>query len=197
MRYREGHKQQTNERILRAAGRLFRRQGYAATGLDAVMSSAQLTAGGFYSHFRSKQDLLAEALDAVFRGASADRPPELSKLEGQEWLRAFTGFYLSAEHRNAADCGCPIPALAAEVARLGGRTREVFEQHLRRIIEFIARQFDEQHPDRKQAISTTALLAGAVLLARAVADETFSQEILGTCREAAMEAIKHSSGNRE
>ena len=108
-----------------------------------------------------------------------------------------TSFYLSAEHRNAADCGCPIPALAAEVARLGGRTREVFEQHLRRSIEFIARQFDEQHPDRKRAISTTALLAGAVLLARAVADETFSQEILGTCREAAMEAIKHSSGNRE
>ena len=196
MRYRKDHKQQTNQRILRAAGRLFRKQGYAATGVDAVMKSAHLTAGGFYSHFRSKEDLLAEALAAVFRGASADRPPELSKLEGQEWLRAFTGFYLSAEHRNAADCGCPIPALAAEAARLGGRTQEVFEQHLRRIMEFMARQFDEQHPDRKRAISTTALLAGAVLLARAVADETFSQEILGTCREVAMEAIEHSSGNR-
>ena len=197
MRYRSDHKQQTNQRILRAAGRLFRKQGYAATGVDAVMKSAYLTAGGFYSHFHSKEDLLAETLDAVFRGASADRPPELSQLEGQQWMRAFTGFYLSAEHRNAAGCGCPIPALAAEVARLGGRPREVFEQHLRRIIEFIARQFDEQHPDRKRAISTTALLAGAVLLARAVADETFSQEILGTCREAAMEAIEHSSGKRE
>jgi TetR/AcrR family transcriptional repressor of nem operon len=197
MRYRKDHKQQTNQRILRAAGRLFRKQGYAATGVDAVMKAAYLTAGGFYSHFHSKEELLAETLDAVFRGASADRPPELSKLEGQEWLRAFTSFYLSAEHRNAADCGCPIPALAAEVARLGGRTREVFEQHLRRIIEFIAKQFNEQPTDRKQAISTTALLAGAVLLARAVADETFSQEILGTCREAAMEAIEHSSGKRE
>ena len=196
MRYPKDHKQQTNQRILRAAGRLFRKQGYAATGVDAVMKSAHLTAGGFYSHFRSKQDLLAETLDAVFRGASADRPPELSELQGQEWLRAFTGFYLSAEHRGAVDCGCPIPALAAEVARLGGRTQEVFEQHLRRIIEFMARQLDEQHPDRKRAISTTALLAGAVLLARAVADETFSQEILGTCREVAMEAIEHTSGNR-
>ena len=193
MRYRKDHKQQTQQRILGAAGRLFRKHGYAATGVDAVMKSARLTAGGFYSHFHSKEHLLAETLDAVFRGAGADRPPQLSKLEGQEWLRAFTGFYLSAEHRNAADRGCPIPALAAEVARLGGRTREVLEQHLRRIIEFIAKQFDERHPDRKRAISTTALLAGAVLLARAVADETFSQEILGTCREAAMEAIEHSS----
>ena len=196
MRYQKDHKQQTNQRILRAAGRLFRKQGYAATGVDAVMRSAYLTAGGFYSHFHSKEDLLAETLDAVFREASIDRPPELSKLQGHEWLRAFTGFYLSAEHRNAADCGCPIPALAAEVARLGGRTREVFEQHLRRIIEFIGKQFDEQ-PDRRRAISTTALLAGAVLLARAVADETFSQEILETSRAAAMEAIEHTSGKRE
>ena len=57
MRYPTGYKQQTNERILRAAGRLFRKQGYAATGVDAVMKSADLTAGAFYSHFRSKEDL--------------------------------------------------------------------------------------------------------------------------------------------
>ena len=101
MRYRKDHKQQTNQRILRAAGRLFRKQGYAATGVDAVMKSAYLTAGGFYSHFHSKEELLAETLDAVFRGASADRPPELSKLQGQEWLRAFTGFY---PQRRASQC---------------------------------------------------------------------------------------------
>jgi TetR/AcrR family transcriptional repressor of nem operon len=195
MRYPRGHKQQTNERILRAAGRLFREQGYAATGVDAVMTSAQLTAGAFYSHFQSKEGLLAETLDAVFRWASSDRPLELSQLQGHAWLRAFTSFYLSRDHRNAADCGCPIPALAAEVARLGGRTRKVFEHHLRRIIEFIAQQFDEQHPDRQRAIATTALLAGAVLLARAVGDEVFSEEILRACREAAINGIEQSSGN--
>jgi len=193
MRYRKDHKQQTNQRILRAAGRLFRRQGYAATGVDAVMSSAQLTAGGFYSHFRSKEDLLAETLDAVFRDVNTDRPPELSRLQGHAWLSAFTGFYLSAAHRDAAERGCPMPALAAEVARVGGRSREVFEQHLRRVFDFIAQQFDQPHADRTQAISTTAMFAGAVLLARAVSDETFSQEILNACREAAMAAIDESS----
>jgi AcrR family transcriptional regulator len=195
MRYRKGHKQQTNERILRAAGRLFRKQGYEATGVDAVMSSAQLTAGAFYSHFQSKEDLLAETLSAAFREASSERPPDLNSLQGRDWLRAFTSFYLSAEHRNAADSGCPIPALAAEVARLGGRTREVFEQHLRRVIDFIAKQIDEQNPDRERAISTTAMLAGAVLLARAVWDETFSREILEACRAAAMKAIEMSSAS--
>ena len=194
MRYRNGHKQQTNERILQAAGRLFRKQGYAATGVDAVMRAANLTAGGFYSHFGSKEDLLAETLDAVFREGSRDRPAELSKLQGHEWLRAFAGFYLSAEHRNGVDCGCPIPALAAEVARLGSGTREVFEQHLRRIIDFVAKQFHEHDPDRKRAISTTAMFAGAVLLARAVGDEAFAQEILRTCHETAIDAIERPSG---
>jgi TetR/AcrR family transcriptional repressor of nem operon len=189
MRYAANHKQQTGERILRAAGRLFRRQGYAATGVDAVMASAQLTAGGFYSHFRSKADLLAETLDAVFGEASRDRPPELATLQGHEWLRAFTSFYLSAGHRDAAERGCPMPALAADVARVGGRSREVFEQHLRRIINFVAKQFDERDPDCRLAISTIAMFAGAVLLARAVHDETFSQELLNTCREAATNAI--------
>jgi TetR/AcrR family transcriptional repressor of nem operon len=190
VRYQAGHKQQTSERILRAAGRLFRKQGYAATGVDAVMAAAHLTAGAFYSHFRSKEDLLAETLDAVFGEASSDRPEQLSTLEGREWLCAFTAFYLSQEHRDAVDRGCPIPALAAEVARIGGRTREVFEQHLHRVIEFIAAQFDERHPDRRRAISTTAMLAGAVLLARAVSNESISREILSTCREAVMEKIE-------
>jgi TetR/AcrR family transcriptional repressor of nem operon len=111
MRYRKDHKQPTNQRILRASGRLFRKQGYAATGVDAVMKSAYLTAGGFYSHFHSKEELLAETLDPVFRGASADRPPELSKRQGQQWLRASPAS-ISAP---SIACGCPVPALAAKV----------------------------------------------------------------------------------
>ena len=117
MRYAVGHKRQTSERILRAAGKLFRKKGYAATGVDAVMKSADLTAGAFYSHFRSKEDLLAEVLDTVFRESKDDRPEELSKLRGHAWLRAFASFYLSKEHRDNADRGCPMPALAAEVGK--------------------------------------------------------------------------------
>jgi len=195
MRYPTGHKQQTSQRILRVAGRLFRRQGYAATGVDAVMSSANLTAGAFYSHFGSKEELLAAALDAVFREASNDRPAELTTLQGHAWLRAFSAFYLSAQHRDAADHGCPMPALAADVARVGGRSREMFEQHLRRVIDFIAEQFDERHPDRKRAIATIAMLAGAVLLARAVNDEAFSQEILDASQEAAIATMDGPRAN--
>src|SRR5262252_7174881 len=104
MRYPADQREKTNERILRSAGKLFRRRGYAATGIDAVMSSAQLTAGAFYSHFRSKEELLAETMDAIFRESGNDRPPELTTLQGHEWLRAFATFYLSIGHRNSAEC---------------------------------------------------------------------------------------------
>jgi TetR/AcrR family transcriptional repressor of nem operon len=189
MRYPEGHKQQTSEKILRAAGRLFRKQGYAATGVDAVMASANLTAGGFYSHFRSKEELLAEALDAVFRESQKDRPKRLSELRGHAWIRAFVNFYLSKGHRDAAERGCPMPALAAEIARVGGKPSAVFAHHIRRVFDTVAKQFDEKSPNRERAISTVAMCLGGLILARAVKDEGLSDEILRACRESATREI--------
>jgi TetR/AcrR family transcriptional repressor of nem operon len=189
MRYPTGHKQQTSERIVRAAGRLFRKRGYAATGVDAVMKSADLTAGAFYSHFRSKEDLLAETLDNVFREGSKDRPKELEDLKGHAWIRAFASFYLSKEHRDATERGCPMAALAAEVARMGPKTRAVFEHHIRRVFDSVARQFDTGSPDRERAIATVALCLGGLSLARAVKDRGLSDEILRACRESATREV--------
>ncbi len=190
MRYAVGHKDQTSKRILRAAGKLFRKQGYAATGVDRVMASAHLTAGAFYAHFRSKQDLLAKALDNVFVQGAKERPAELSELRGRPWLRAFASFYLSDRHRKGTGKGCPMPALAAEVGRVGGKPRAVFEQHLQRVIESVAQQFDEADPDRQRAIATMAMCVGGVTLARAVKSPGFAQEILQSCREAALQQFR-------
>ena len=68
MRYTAGHREQTRAKILRAAGKVFRRQGYHAAGVDKVMEEAGLTAGGFYAHFDSKEALLAELLDQAAKG---------------------------------------------------------------------------------------------------------------------------------
>ncbi len=188
MRYVAGHKDQTSKRILRAAGKLFRKKGYAATGIDAVMASADLTAGAFYAHFRSKEDLLAKTLDEVFVAGKNDRPAELNELRGQAWLRAFASFYLSNQHRKAAGRGCPMPSLAAEVARIGGKPRAVFGQHVQRVVDGIARQFDETDPDRQRAIATMAICVGGVTLARAVNDG-LAKEILAACRDAVIKEI--------
>ena len=189
MRYPADQKHKTSEKIVRASGRLFRKHGYAATGVDAVMASADLTAGGFYSHFRSKEDLLAATLDAVFQNAKQERPQALNELKGPAWLKAFVEFYLSPEHRNGSDHGCPISTLATEVARVGGKPREVFERHVTGVIDAIARQFDEQHPDRERAIASMALCIGGITLARGVGSRKLSEEILAASRKAAIKEV--------
>lgn len=83
-----------------------------------------------------------------------------------------------------------MPALAAEVARVGGKPRAVFEHHLQRVIDSVAQQFDQVAPDRERAIATVAMCLGGVMLARAVKDETLSREILDACREAAIEEVQ-------
>ena len=83
-----------------------------------------------------------------------------------------------------------MPALAAEVARVKGKPRAVFERHLQRVIGGIAQQFDEERPDRQRAIATMALCVGGVTLARAVSSSEFSAEILQACRVAAMKQIE-------
>jgi TetR/AcrR family transcriptional regulator, transcriptional repressor for nem operon len=187
MRYPNDHKRRSRERILGAAAALFRRHGYAATGVDAVMASAHLTAGAFYSHFRSKQVLLAKALDAAFRQSRADWQQKLRALRGRQWVHGFAAFYLSGGHRDAPDLGCPMPALTAEVSRSGGTARAVYEQHLRDVVDTVAQQCNPAAPDRDRAISSIALSVGGLMLARAVKDRRFSEEILRACREAVVQ----------
>ena len=90
-----------------------------------------------------------------------------------------------------------MPALAAEVARVGGKPRQVFESHLRRVFDSIAEQFDGEHPDRERAITTMALCLGGLMLARAVNDGALSEEILGACKEAVIAQIAPHKHNRE
>src|SRR5208337_3926131 len=92
MRYPAGHRERTRAKILRAACRVFRRQGYHAAGVDKVMEEAGLTAGGFYAHFASKEALLAEALAPAAAGALRDEPIE--HLTGRAWAEAFVERYL-------------------------------------------------------------------------------------------------------
>jgi TetR/AcrR family transcriptional repressor of nem operon len=195
MRYPLDHKRQTRERILAVAAALFRRYGYSATGVDAVMASADLTAGAFYSHFRSKQVLLAKALDTAFRQSRREWQNQLKGLRGRQWVREFAAFYLSEGHRDAADLGCPMPALTPEIWRSGGASRAVFEQHLRDLVDTVAQQVNSTTPDRGQAISAIALSVGGLMLARAVKDRAFSEEILSTCRGAVAEGC-HPEGTQ-
>jgi TetR/AcrR family transcriptional repressor of nem operon len=187
MRYAADHKERTGERILEAAAGLFRKQGYAATGVDTVMASAKLTAGGFYGHFRSKENLFAEALDTGFRQSGSHWPERLKRLRGRAWMRAFASFYLSKRHRDMPEQGCPMPTLAPEIGRIGGSSSEVFERHLRGLLATVGRQLDPASPSGRRAIPAVALCVGGLMLARAVKDSALSGQILSACRAAVAE----------
>ena len=187
MRSSPDHKRRTRERILEAASGLFRERGYAATGVDAVMSSADLTAGAFYAHFRSKEDLLARSLEKAFSDSSRNWQEQFKKLRGRAWMRKFAWFYLSKEHRDSPEQGCPIPALAPEIGRIGGPSRAVFERHLRELFEAIKLQVDPAAVDHSDVIPAVALCVGGLMLARAVNDRALSDEILSACRDAVAE----------
>jgi TetR/AcrR family transcriptional repressor of nem operon len=184
MRYPADHKQQTGQRILNAASTLFRSRGYDATGIDAVMASADLTAGAFYAHFRSKEDLLAHSLESAFCDSGVRWSRRLANLRGNEWVRKFASAYLSKAHRDNPELGCPMPALASEIGRIGGRSRAVFEKRLRGLIDMVGSEIGRDSPNQDEAIAAIALCVGGLMLARAVDDPKLSDKILSACRAA-------------
>src|SRR5947199_819185 len=117
MRYEPEHKTRTRDRIVRNAARKLRAEGMRGPGVASVMKASGLTVGGFYKHFRSKDELLAEAIEA---GYSEFVEKAIAALEGvapaERW-KEVVRWYLTPEHCEHAETGCPIAALAPEIAR--------------------------------------------------------------------------------
>jgi TetR/AcrR family transcriptional repressor of nem operon len=170
---------ENRERIIAAASRLFREHGFDNVGVDAIMDSVGLTHGGFYRHFRSKDDLAAAAVTHGL-AVSAERHAAHTSLD------EYAAAYLSPAHRDAPGAGCLIAALGGEMARQGGEIRGALAAHLPGVLERIAAQVEGDTPAarRQQAITTLASLVGALVLARAVDDPALSDEILATTRDA-------------
>jgi TetR/AcrR family transcriptional repressor of nem operon len=174
---------ENRERIVDTAARLFREKGFDGVGIDAIMSGAGLTHGGFYGHFGSKDDLAAEAvLRALGRGAE--------KQSRHATLTALVSEYLSQRHCADRANGCAVAALAADVARRHGGVRRGLTEHVRGQVERITRllRHGPARRRRKRAIATLAGLVGALTLARAVDDPALSKEILAAARDAFGEA---------
>src|SRR5579859_7915807 len=116
MRYKPEHKKRTHERIVRNAARKFRAQGLSGIGVASVMKASGLTAGGFYRHFRSKDELVAEAIAQAFSD-SEKVYSSLQNVPREDRWKEVVRRYLSPEHCDHPDTGCPVAALAPEIAR--------------------------------------------------------------------------------
>jgi len=184
MGYSKAQKKRTHKRIVTIASKRFREKGLAGFGIAELMKEAGLTVGGFYKHFDSRDDLVAEAVSSAFGGwkrrvdAAPSGGPSVS-------LAKLIDDYLTAAHRDDPGTGCAFSALAPEIARSDKRTRALTTEQVRNDIQLIAGLIParDAHAVRSQAILTFSALVGAMSLARAVSDEALSREILKTVAE--------------
>ena len=185
MRYSKEHKEQTREKILDAAGKVFKEQGYAGAGIEAVMREAGLTHGGFYAHFRNKKALFAEAIRHNARQLRDTRNSSHPELEGPEWIRAMAHHYLSPGHRDHVAEGCPMPPLISDLERSETQARETFESVLFTwrddLLPHLNHLPEEERPQR--ALGMLITLVGGMALARAMDSEEQAQELLNAGRE--------------
>jgi TetR/AcrR family transcriptional repressor of nem operon len=190
MRYTSTHKQQTHERILLEASRLFREEGYKGSSVDAVMQAAQLTPGGFYAHFKDKDALLAEVLEHCILRPTRRMSGDAAVAPGafDEWI----DYYLSPDHLEGPGSGCPLPSLTAEVARQSKKVREAFTDAMRIRIAELTRAAPGKNKQQRErrAMATLASLVGAVTLVRALDDPELKGRILDAIRASLNEKRK-------
>lgn len=183
MRVTQHEMDANHERIVEGASRLFRERGVRMTSVADAMREAGLTHGGFYRHFKSKDDLVAEALRSAFDDFAS--PLELrQQVEPPESVAAeYKALYLSSEHVANPGFGCPMAAMGSELARESEQVKAEFTSGLGRIIAALAMARNGTSQERRaDAIREVAMMVGAVLLARACSEDMAS-ELLEACRD--------------
>jgi TetR/AcrR family transcriptional regulator, transcriptional repressor for nem operon len=165
---------QTRKRIVTAASEEFRKNGIVATGLSDLMSTAGLTHGGFYKHFGSKDQLVAEACAEAVKTILEKLAAASSEKGGA------AAAYLSTDHRDNPATGCPLSAIGSELARSDERTRAAATAGFLKLVEIMAGQFGKIPPAaaRRRALVAGSTMIGALTMSRVVSDPELSAEIL-------------------
>jgi TetR/AcrR family transcriptional repressor of nem operon len=144
------------------------------------MKAAGLTHGGFYRHFASKDQLVAEACSAAISAMNERVASSASRERGRKGLETAVADYLSTEHRDNPRDGCPLAALGAELARADTQTRAAATAGFLKLVDALAGGFAEGTPDeaRRRAMVAALTLIGALTVSRVVTDQALSDAIL-------------------
>lgn len=179
---------ENHERILDVATRLFRERGIDGIGVSDLMKAAGLTHGGFYGHFESKEDLVAQACRRAVARMRQNWINVVDQATGDP-LEALAATYLTPKHRDGAGRGCAMAALGPEVARQGSAARRAMTEELRPFIEYLSGvvKGSSRSLRRQKALATYASLVGALVVSRVIDDPDLSNEVL-----AAVAATMHN-----
>ena len=176
---RTAAKEASHERIVSAAARAIRRSGYDGTGVADIMKEAGLTHGAFYAHFASREAMLAEAADRAGAESIAAAASAAANVPTGQALTSMLRAYLSREHLEHADTGCPVAALGSEMPRQTPEVRRAATRRIKEMIDLVARQSPDWGKPRahEHALATVATMVGALLLARAVDEPALSDAL--------------------
>lgn len=176
-RYGKEHKLATRQRIIETAGRRFKRSGIDGSGVATLMADAGLTNGAFYAHFESKEDLVATAVSDQLR----DQRERLAAVApGRAGLEQIVRTYLSPEHRDNPEEGCPSAALLDEISRCAQPTKQAYTDSMLAFIDDIAARLAPHDPQsaRTTVLSVYALMVGTLQLSRALTDRQLADDLL-------------------
>ena len=193
MPYTAEHKARTRTRIVDAARGLFNRHGFEQVSIDQIMEAAELTRGGFYNHFSSKDDLYAETVASFARcnplaiqQASAKRPIT----DPKKLARTLVDLYLSDEVFDDPDQHCPLYALPSDVARAGAKPRLAYTDIIRGMTHVYRSAFEPGARDaERKAQLIVSLCVGGMVLARTTEDEKLAKSLRANARRQAMELL--------
>jgi TetR/AcrR family transcriptional repressor of nem operon len=185
MRYAPRHKAEIHTKIVKDAARRVRAEGITGAAVSAVMRDAGLTHGGFYKHFKSKDDLLLESLRQAFQEITGRMAHAAETSQpGMEW-KAIVKTYLSPEHCDHPECGCPLAALAPELARTGkamrGQISGELAKYKDRMLPFMP---GRRAADKERAFfAIFSTLIGALAIARILPDPAARAKVLRSARD--------------
>jgi TetR/AcrR family transcriptional regulator, transcriptional repressor for nem operon len=176
-------KARSHERIVEIAAARMRESGTAGPGVAELMKAAGLTHGGFYKHFDSRDELVAEAVErALHDNEGVMAGLVAGATDARAALELFVDWYTSAEHRDTPGSGCAVVSFGADAPRADQRVRSSYTGQVQRYLVHL----EELLGDRKRAVTALSTLVGAVLVARAVSPGELSDEILAGARESVL-----------
>ncbi len=191
MSYSPEHKARTRARIIEAARVLFNRHGFESISIEMIMAEADLTRGGFYNHFRSKEELFAVAVESFLTGRGATWRAEAGVDSGNitpHTAGAMIAGYLSPEHLADLDGQCPMIALPSDVSRRSPDVQLAYQTLLTAMVDLFETSLENSAEDaRRQALVLAALCVGGMVLARTLPDSALAEDVRCAAHDAAQE----------
>ncbi|MDH5547846.1 MAG: TetR/AcrR family transcriptional regulator [Gammaproteobacteria bacterium] len=188
MPYTGEHKQQSRQRILESAYRLFSSRGYDNVSINEIMNEASMTRGGFYAHFENKSALYQESIRyaASVSGLKQNKP---ESVDGESWIHTLLEGYLHKQNLDG-ECQCPLASLATDVAVRDPQIRKAYTETFKGMNAIIQKYVDTYSDCERQGVmATTAMMIGGLAVARALNDKRLAEELLEACKQEAINML--------